>query len=120
MVRVTREARYRLTVRHGAKVSRDEFDDLDAALAGLRRRAEEVRDGEPLPAVSMLRKFGPAERVAARLEISTGGWLRGSDGGVDVMGDGKLIAFAGGIRRRTLEPRGEESPFDALRRELGG
>jgi hypothetical protein len=56
--------------------------------------------------------------VSARLEISTGGLLRSRSGGVDVMGDGSLVAFRGGMTRRELEPRGEETPFDALKREL--
>ena len=109
---------YRLTVRRGPEVSRETFDRLDEAIADLRDRAEEVRDRGGLPAVKMLREFEPDERVAARLEISTGGWLRGSAAGVDVMGDGSIIAFAGGIGRRPLEPRDDETPFDAVRRAL--
>ncbi len=68
----------------------------------------------------MLREFEPAERVAARLEISTGGTFRGTSAGVDVMGDGAVVAFAGGVRRRPLEPLAGETPFDAIRRELAG
>ena len=72
-----------------------------------------------LPEVKSLRTFAPADRVAARLEISTGGWLRGgADAGVDVMGDGTLVAFAGGIGRKPLEPTGKETAFDAVRRAL--
>jgi hypothetical protein len=66
----------------------------------------------------MLRDWQPADRVAARLEISTGRWLGGRAAGVDVMGDGSLVAFAGGIGRRELESPGDESPFDAVRRAL--
>jgi len=66
----------------------------------------------------MLRTFEPGDRVAARFEISTGGWLRGSAAGVDVMGDGRIVAFAGGVSRSELEPRGNETPFDAVRRQL--
>ncbi len=47
----------------------------------------------------MLRDFEPGERVAARLELSTGGLLRGRAAGVDVMGDGSLVAVRGGVRR---------------------
>lgn len=67
----------------------------------------------------MLRKFGPADRVAARLEITRGGLLRGASAGVDVMGDGSLVAFAGGVGRRPIEPAEGETAFDAVRRELG-
>ena len=66
----------------------------------------------------MLREFGPDERVAARLEISTGGWLRGRAAGVDVMGDGSVVPFRGGISRSELDPRRGESAFDAVRRAL--
>jgi hypothetical protein len=65
-----------------------------------------------------LREFEPGDRVSARLEISTGGLLRGRSAGVDVMGDGSLVPFGGGITRQALEPRGRETPFDAVRREL--
>jgi hypothetical protein len=84
----------------------------------LARRAEEVRAEGGLESVSMLRDFGPSERVAARLEISTGRWLRGTSAGVDVMGDGSLVAFTGGMHRSVLEPRGRESAFDAVKREF--
>jgi hypothetical protein len=68
----------------------------------------------------MLREFTPAQRVAARIEIATGGWLRGRAAGLDVMGDGSLVPYAGGVRRRKLEPRAGESEVDAVRRELEG
>lgn len=77
-----------------------------------------MRRADRLPAVKMLREFEPAERVAARLEISTGGILRGAAAGVDVMGDGSVVPFAGGVRRRVLEPEGDQSPYDAVRAAL--
>lgn len=68
----------------------------------------------------MLREFSPGDRVAARLEISTGGILRSTAAGVDVMGDGSIVGFAGGVARRPLEPRSGQTIFDAVRRELAG
>ena len=68
----------------------------------------------------MLRSFEPGDRVAARLEISAGGVLRGRAAGIDLMGDGSLVAYAGGIGRRALEAEGDETPVDTLRRELSG
>lgn len=91
-----------LTVRHGAHVERFRFDDLKSALAELEEQVRVVRREGPLEEVSMLRRFEPESRVAARLEISTGGWLRKRDAGIDVMGDGTLVAYSGGIRRREL------------------
>jgi hypothetical protein len=100
-------------------VEHERFDDLDEAVAALERAVEEVRAEGPLDEVRVLRTFDPGQRVAARMELSSGGWLRSRAAGIDVMGDGGLVAYAGGIRRRTLEPGAGESHFDALRRELG-
>jgi hypothetical protein len=44
--------------------------------------------------------------------------LRGRAAGVDVMGDGSLVPFRGGITRQVLEVRGRETPLDAVRHEL--
>jgi hypothetical protein len=77
-----------------------------------------VRAEGGLDSISMLREFEPGDRVAARLEISTGRWPRARAVGVDVMGDGSVVAFEGGIHRNVVEPRDGESPFDAVRRVL--
>ena len=109
---------YRLTVRQGPKVSREKHESLDAALAALERHAEDIRSAGPLDARKMIREFEPGDQVAGRLEISTGGFLhRGRDAGIDVMGDGRFVAFAGGMRRAELSP-GEAGPFEAVRGAL--
>ena len=84
----------------------------------MRRWAEEIRDEGGLEQVSMLRTFEPGDRVAGRIEISTGGWLRGADAGVDVMGDGTVVAFSGGMTRSPLEPGHNEDAYDAVRRAI--
>jgi hypothetical protein len=94
------------------------FDELDVAVEALRRHADEVRAEGGLEAVSVVREFGPGDRVAARLEISTGRWFRSRTAGVDVMGDGSLVAFAGGMSRTEIGPRESEAPFDAVGRAL--
>ncbi|MGH2981091.1 MAG: hypothetical protein ACRDKV_03490 [Solirubrobacterales bacterium] len=109
---------WRLTVRHGSNVSRERFASLEAAIEELRRQAEAIRSEGPLPKVSSLRDFEPGQRVHARLEISTGGLLRSRDAGIDVMGDGALVPYRGGLRRTELEPRREQSPFDAIAEAL--
>ncbi len=87
---------YRLTVRQGPRVSREKFELLDQAIEALERRAKEIRSTGPLQPRKMLREFEPTDQVAGRLEISTGGLLqRGHGAGVDVMGDGSFVAFAG-------------------------
>jgi hypothetical protein len=109
---------WKLTVRNGPEVARLEFEDLDQAVAEVRRRAAEVRAEGPLDSVSMLRDFEPGERVHARLEVSGKGLLRAPTAGVDVMGDGRIVPFAGGLRRRELTPRRGGDAFDAVREEL--
>ena len=105
---------WKLTVRHGSDVEREGFDRLEAALAELRRRAERVRAEGPLQEVSALRDFAPAERVHARLEISGRGLLRPPTAGIDVRGDGSMVAFTGAMRRRELQPHEDQSVFDAV------
>jgi hypothetical protein len=65
-----------------------------------------------------VREFEPADLVAGRVEISTGGLLRGRvTAGIDVMGDGRYVAFTGGVGREQLDV-GERSPFAAVRQAL--
>ncbi len=80
--------------------------------------AEAVVAEGPLPKRSMIRDYEPETQVAARFEISTGGLLGGDTAGIDVMGDGRLVPFKGGMVRRELEPKGAQSPFDAVRKAL--
>lgn len=110
-------AGYRLTVRHGPRVDRERFENLDEAISELRSRAEEIRGDGPLAPISAFRDYEPGQRVAARLELSAGGWLRGREAGVDVMGDGSVVPYGGGIRKRPLGT-GSGTPFDAVREEL--
>lgn len=107
---------YRLTVRHGPKVRRESFAALDEALEAMREAAQAIRGAGALEDVKMLREFEAGGRVAGRVELSTGGFLRGRDAGVDVMGDGRLVPYAGGMRRRELDGG---DPFEAIRAELG-
>jgi hypothetical protein len=108
-------AKFVLTTRHGARVERERFEDLEEAVASLRRRAEEIRDEGPLDSVKAFRDYGPESRVAGRVELSTGGFLSGRDAGVDVMGDGSFVPYEGGLRKRKLD---EGAPFDAVRQAL--
>ncbi len=109
---------YKLTVRRGPRVTREKFDDLEAAIAALEQHAKEIRTAGPLEPRKMLREFEPSDQVAGRVEISTGGLVRrGQDAGVDVMGDGTFVAFRGGMRRSELDP-GQRGPFEAVRRAL--
>ncbi len=110
---------FKLTVRHGPKVSREKHEGLGEAIAALRSHAEAIRAGGGLDEVSMFRTYEPADRVEARLEVSTGGPFRGRDAGIDVMGDGRLVPYRGGVFRKELETD-DRSPYEAVERALAG
>jgi hypothetical protein len=98
-------------------VTRDRFGALDAALEALEARGRELeRDADARPVDSLIgRTYEPVQQVAARLELKGAG----TRAGVDVRGDGSSEAYTGWLRRRVVEQRDGESPYDALRRELG-
>ena len=112
-------ARYRITVRSGAKVSRERTSDLAAALAELESRGRELeRDASARPVGgTLLRRFEPVQQVVGRIELAGPRRLRA---GVDVRGDGSSEAFTGRLRRTLVRQLEGESPYDALRRELAG
>ena len=105
-----------MVTRVGSDVEHERYEDLDTALGALERQATELAENTHLgPETSILgRKFEPIQQVAARLEVR-GPRVRA---GVDVRGDGSAEAYTGWVRRRVVTQRGDESPYDALRREL--
>ena len=113
-------SRFTLTVRHGPQVSRESHDSLEAAIEALSATVAQLQAEDELPAVRMLRDFEPQQRVMARLEISSGRLFRRREAGVDVMGDGSLVPFRGGILRTHLDPpRGtdyRDAIIEALRK----
>lgn len=110
---------WKVTLRHGSSVGREKFATLDEAIDDARRRVEEVQREDRLPPVSMLRDFSPSQQVQARIEISGPGLIRSAEGGIDVMGDGKAIAYTGAIRKQTIEADTLDEAFGRLRRVLG-
>ena len=111
---------WKLTVRHGPDVTREQFVDLEGAISEMRRHVERIRSEGPLSKVSVPRDYEPSDQVHARLEISTGGLLRRSDAGIDLMGDGSLVPYVGGVRRRELELSDGQSAFEAVAEGLEG
>jgi hypothetical protein len=103
-----------LTLRHGASVARERFETVEAAIEAARERVREVRSGGGLGTAKGFRDYEPGERVQARIELSAGGPLRGRNAGLDVMGDGTLVPYAGAIFKRRLETGGSGDEFDAL------
>lgn len=111
---------WKLTVRHGSDVEHASFEDLDDAVATMRRRALEIRAEGPARPVSALRDFGPEAQVHARLQLAGRGVLRKPVAGVDLRGDGTFVPYRGGIGREELDPTGYDTPFDAVREALEG
>lgn len=87
--------KYRVTVRRGPRVTREQYETLNQALAAIEREARGGRDAES----AFGRTYAPGQLVAARIE------LRGAakPAGIDVRGDGTLVAWTGRVRRRLLE-----------------
>jgi hypothetical protein len=112
--------RWKLTVRSGPRVRRSSFNALDRALEALEDRARELAVSPPREALdAKFKRFDPAQRVVARLEVSGPERLVASVRvGVDVRGDGSVKAYRGRVRREVIEERDGESPYAALRREL--
>ena len=104
-----------MTVRVGPRVRKQHFADAEPALAALRAGLD---GAERLDTSSVLgREYAPSEQVAARGEIRGPSRRRA---GADVHGDGGVQAWTGWLRRRPLEPRDGETPWDALLREVRG
>jgi hypothetical protein len=110
--------RWRLTVRSGSDIEHWSFDDLDEAVAAMRRRALEVRAGGPAKPISSLRDFAPGDQVQARLELRGKGLLRKPVAGVDVRGDGTFVPYRGGVGREELDPSDHDTPFELVRETL--
>jgi hypothetical protein len=109
---------WRLTVRHGPRVRRESFVGIDEALAAMRERAAEIVREGPLQTVQGFRDYEPSDRVAARLELTTGGLIGRRQAGIDVMGDGALVPYAGVLQKRRLEARSPDRAFEAVREAL--
>ena len=105
---------WKVTVRHGSSVGREKFESLDEAIADARRRVEEIQREDRLPPVSMLREFSPEQQVQARIEISGPGLFRAPEGGIDVMGDGRAIAYTGAIRKEQIDADSLDEAFERL------
>ena len=108
---------YRLTIRTEGQVERHKLDSLDTALAEVESRGRDKQRTTRAGPVDtkILGRYEPAQLVAARLELSG---PRGLRAGVDVRGDGSATAYTGRVRRQPIEERGDESPYEALRRTL--
>ena len=110
---------WKVTVRHGSSVGREKFGTLGEAIDDARRRVDEISREDRLPPISFIRDFSPDQRVAARIEISGPGFLRGREGGIDVMGDGSAIAYTGAMRKERIDAETLDQAFERLTEALG-
>lgn len=108
---------YRVTVRAGARVTDERYDDAGQALAAVERNGRELERSAGARAVGgrLMRRLEPVQQVVARIELRGPG---GTRGGIDVRGDGSAEAFTGRLRRRLIEQRKGETAYAALRRVL--
>ena len=93
------------------------FDHLGSALSEIEDRGRALAaeaDGRAVD-LKLLRRVEPVQQVLARIELSGPRRLRA---GIDVRGDGSVEGFTGRLRRRLIEQRRGESPYDALRRAI--
>jgi hypothetical protein len=111
---------WKLTVRNGAEVDHEGFDDVAEAVARMRERALAIRADGPPKTSNVLRKFEPEDQVTARLELSGRGLFNKAAAGIDVRGDGTFMPYRGGLRREELDPSGHDTPFDLVRETLEG
>jgi hypothetical protein len=109
---------WKVTVRHGSSVGREKFDSLDEAIDETRRRVEEIRREDRLPEITLFRRHTPGQRVNARIEVTGPGFIRFTEGGIDVMGDGTAIAYTGAIRKETIGADSLDEAFERLRQAL--
>ncbi len=86
---------FRVTVRRGPRVSHEDYETLNQALAAVEREARGHRNAEN----ALGRTYEPGQLVAARIELK-GAAQRA---GIDVRGDGSLVAWTGRVRRTPLE-----------------
>jgi hypothetical protein len=104
---------WRVVVRRGPRVERHRAESLEEALDVLETEARVASNTERRGELdARYRTFSPAEQVAVRIE------LRRPRVGFDVRGDGSVQAWTGRIRRRLIEPEGDETVYEALRRAL--
>jgi hypothetical protein len=85
---------YKVTVRRGPRVEHERYETLDEALDAVTKHAH----GNAQPVEALGRRYEPQQIVAARIE------LRGPNtrAGLDVRGDGTLVAWTGRVMRKPL------------------
>jgi hypothetical protein len=106
---------WQVVVRTGPAVHKYRAASLDDALELLETETRVAANTTRRPEIDVrVRHYAPADQVAARAELRG----PGPRAGFDVRGDGSVQAWTGRVRRRMVEPEGDETVYEALRREL--
>src|SRR3954467_2261902 len=111
---------WRVTVRNGPNVEKLRCETLPQALDGLGERPRGVADGNGLHDIDLgVRRYKPEDQVAARAELKGPQRLRPIiHAGIDVHGDGSVVAGSGGGRGGPTPMGGGETAYSALRRAV--
>lgn len=106
---------WQVVVRAGPRVQKQRAGSLDEALELLETETRVAANTERRGEVDVrVRQYSPADQVAVRAELRG----PGPRAGFDVRGDGSVQAWTGRVRRRLVEPEADETPYDALRRQM--
>lgn len=107
---------WKLTIRAGARVDTERHATLEDAMFAARAHVNALRPGAQRGSTrAFLREIAPGEQVPARLELRGPGRARG---GLDLRGDGTVVAWTGRLSRRLVEEQPGEEALDALGRVL--
>ncbi|MBK5233236.1 MAG: hypothetical protein JJE13_09690 [Thermoleophilia bacterium] len=108
-----------MTVRYGSDVTRQSFDDLEAAISAAEAMTEKVLADGPMDSVTGFKEYPPDQLVNARIEISGKGLISPPTAGIDIQGDGGMLGFTGGVRRQPIAADDRKQIFDGIREALG-
>jgi len=106
---------WKVLVRSGPKVERLRAESLEEALELAETETRVAATTTRRGTIDVrIRKFEPGDQVATRVELRG----PGARAGLDVRGDGSVQAWTGRVRRTLVEPEGDETPYEALRRQM--
>lgn len=113
--------RWRLVVRDGASVRKSTWPTLAEALDQQQAETVEAANRPEVHAIDLkVRDFEPGDQVVMRAGIKgPQRWVPKVRCGIDVRGDGSVKPWIGGAGKREVDVRKKETPWLALRRELG-
>jgi hypothetical protein len=111
---------WRVVVRRGPEVEKLRCETLPEALDALEERARAAANGTRRETIDLrVRTYSPADQISVRAELKGPQRLRPIiHAGIDVHGDGSVVAWSGGVRREAITMVGGETAYAALRRAV--